>query len=78
MVKRLRRLLAHAEAHKTATSVILQSYWKPFRWNHSHAVSIYTGRLEGINNLIKTVRRTGYGYPDDEYFFLKLFDRSRR
>ena len=45
----------------------------------SHAVyHISTGRLEGINNLIKTVRRTGYGYPDDEYFFLKLFDRSRR
>ena len=29
-------------------------------------------------NKIKTLRRQGYGYPDDEYFFLKLFDMSRR
>jgi len=24
------------------------------------------------------MRRQGYGYPDDEYFFLKLFDISRQ
>ena len=28
--------------------------------------------------MIKTLRRAGYGYPDDEYFFLKIFDASRR
>lgn len=39
---------------------------------------ISTGRLEGINNKIKTLRRQGYGYPDDDYFFLKLFDASRK
>jgi transposase len=39
---------------------------------------IGTSKLEGINNMIKTVRRTGYGYPDDEYFFLRLFDASRK
>lgn len=38
---------------------------------------ISTGKIEGINNKIKTMRRLGYGYPDDEYFFLKLFDLSR-
>jgi len=27
---------------------------------------------------IKTLRRHGYGYPDDDYFFLKLFDASRK
>lgn len=27
---------------------------------------------------IKSLRRAGYGYPDDEYFFLKIFDASRR
>jgi hypothetical protein len=27
---------------------------------------------------IKTLRRQGYGYPDDDYFFLKLFDASRK
>lgn len=62
---------------------------KHFEWfakllnNHfdgivSHArFKISTNRLEGFNNAIKTERRTGYGYPDDEYFFLRLIDRSR-
>ena len=36
------------------------------------------GKIEGLNNKIKTLRRQGYGYPDDEYFFLKIFDISRR
>lgn len=39
---------------------------------------ISSGRVEGINQMIKTLRRAGYGYPDDEYFFLKIFDASRR
>lgn len=38
---------------------------------------ISSGKIEGINNRIKTLRRQGYGYPDDEYFFLKIFDMSR-
>ena len=43
----------------------------------SHAsYSISTGKIEGINNKIKTLRRQGYGYPDDEYFFLKIIDAS--
>lgn len=44
----------------------------------SHSVyKISSGKIEGINNKIKTLRRQAYGYPDDEYFFLKLFDISR-
>ena len=44
----------------------------------SHAdYKISSGKIEGINNKIKTLRRQAYGYPDDEYFFLKLFDISR-
>lgn len=39
---------------------------------------ISSGKIEGINNSIKTLRRQGYGYPDDEYFFLKLIDLSRK
>ena len=39
---------------------------------------ISTGKLEGINNKIKTERRKGYGYPDDEYFFLRLMELSRK
>ena len=45
----------------------------------AHATyQITSGKVEGINNKIKTLRRQGYGYPDDEYFFLKLFDISRK
>ena len=44
----------------------------------SHATyHISAGKIEGINNKIKTLRRQAYGYPDDEYFFLKLIDMSR-
>ena len=39
---------------------------------------ISSGKVEGVNNLVKTTRRKAYGYGDDEYFFLKLFDASRR
>ena len=39
---------------------------------------ISSGRVEGVNNLIKTVRRQAYGYRDDDYFFLKIMDASRR
>lgn len=45
---------------------------------HATYRKLSAGKIEGINNKIKTTRRQGYGYPDDEYFFLKLFDMSRR
>jgi len=45
----------------------------------AHATyNISAGKIEGINNKIKTIRRQGYGYPDDDYFFLKIFDASRK
>ncbi|MGN0893861.1 MAG: transposase [Succinivibrio sp.] len=41
----------------------------------SHAeYPLSNGKFEGINQKIKTIRRKSYGLPDDEYFFLKLFD----
>ncbi len=44
----------------------------------THATyKISSGKIEGINNKIKTLRRQAYGFPDDEYFFLKLIDMSR-
>ena len=39
---------------------------------------ITTGKVEGTNNMIKTLRRRHYGLPDDDYFFLKIMDESRR
>lgn len=45
----------------------------------SHAkYRISSGKVEGTNNMIKTLRRTAYGYPDDDYFFLKIMDASRK
>lgn len=45
----------------------------------AHATyNISAAKIEVINNKIKTLRKQGYGYPDDEYFFLKLFDMSRK
>ena len=63
---------------------------KHFEWfanlleNHiegiiSHAeYPLSNGKVEGINQKIKTIRRKSNGFPDDEYFFLKLFDASRQ
>ena len=51
---------------------------KHFEGIIAHATyGMSSGKIEGINNKIKTLRRQGYGYPDDDYFFLKLFDLSR-
>ena len=33
---------------------------------------IGTGKLEGFNNKIKVAKRIGYGYRDDDYFFLLI------
>ncbi len=38
---------------------------------------ISAGKIEGVNNRIKTIRRPAYGLPDEEYFFLKIIDMSR-
>lgn len=41
---------------------------------------INSGRMEGINNKIRTLTRSAYGYRDESFFFLKLYNlhRSRR
>ena len=45
----------------------------------AHAIySISTGKVEGINNKIKTMRRQAYGFRDDEYFFLKILDITNK
>ena len=45
--------------------------------NHAdHPIS--SGKLEGTNNLIKTIRRKAYGFHDTQYFFLKIMEASRR
>jgi transposase len=39
--------------------------------NHA-SYPIHTGRLEGINNKIKVIKRQAYGFRDDAYFVLKI------
>ena len=39
--------------------------------SHCH-YPLHTSLLEGINNKIKVIKRMGYGYRDDGYFFLKI------
>jgi hypothetical protein len=34
--------------------------------------------LEGVNNLIKTIRRQAYGYLDQQYFILKIWKATRK
>lgn len=38
---------------------------------YDHRVS--NGKVEGINNKIKVLKRVAYGYRDEEYFKLRLF-----
>jgi len=38
---------------------------------HCH-FPLHTSLLEGVNNTIKVLKRMGYGYRDDDYFFLKI------
>ena len=33
---------------------------------------VHTGKLEGINNKIKDLKRNAYGFHDLEYFSLKI------
>lgn len=53
--------------HRYATHIIAHATYR-----------ISSGRMEGINNKIKVFRRQDYGLPDDDYFFLRLFDASRK
>ncbi len=40
------------------------------------AFRISSGKMEGINNRAKALRRISYGISDDHYFFLKLIDMT--
>lgn len=39
--------------------------------NHCH-YPINSGKLEGMNNKIKVIKRIAYGFHDDDYFILKI------
>lgn len=33
---------------------------------------MHTGKLEGINNCIKVIKRIAFGYRDTDFFFMKI------
>ena len=57
-------------------SNLLEKYFEGIIAHGTYKIS--SGKVEGPNNLIKTVRRKAYGYRDKDYFFLKIMDESRR
>lgn len=61
----------------------LKRIWKMLEKRMDGIVSraeyrISNGPVEGTNNMIKTLKRQAYGYRDTRYFFLKIWERSRR
>jgi len=38
---------------------------------------IHSGRMEGINNTIRTLTRRAYGYRNESFFVLKLYNLHR-
>ncbi|MBI9085184.1 MAG: transposase [Desulfobacterales bacterium] len=34
---------------------------------------IHTGKVEGVNNTIKVIKRKAYGFHDVRYFTLKMY-----
>lgn len=58
-IPRLTKMANTLKAHK----------WGILAWYDYH---ISTGKLEGINNKIKTMKRQAYGYRDQKFFELKI------
>ena len=59
-VPQLMKMAATIMAHRTGI----------LAWYDCH---IYTGKVEGINNKIKVMKRNAYGFRDERYFELRLF-----
>lgn len=71
---KLARQCDSAEIHSFANTV--ESHLEGIV-NHAN-YPISTGKLEGTNNMIKTIRRKAYGLPDTPYFFWKIMEASRK
>ena len=62
--------------HLQRFSKTLDRHWEGIVAHGYYRIS--SGRVEGVNSPVKTVRRRAYGYREDDYFFLKIMDASRR
>lgn len=57
------------QLHKMAVTV--KTYKKGiFAWYDCH---LSTGKVEGINNKIKVMKRNAYGFRDERYFTLRPY-----
>ena len=54
---------------KTFINTLMSHKWGILAW---YDYRISTGKVEGINNKIKTMKRQAYGYRDQEFFILKI------
>lgn len=63
-----------APLHRMATT--LQLHFEQIINYADHPIT--SGKMEGINNKIKTLNRSAYGYRDEEFFTLKLFGLLKR
>ena len=59
-VPQLMKMAATIMAHRTGI----------LAWYDCH---ISTGKVEGVNNKIKVMKRTAYGFRDERYFELRLY-----
>lgn len=80
----MRELIGHAAGichgtggrHFARSARPLESHMDGICAHALHPVT--SGKVEGANNMIKTLRRKHHGLPDDEYLFLKIMDASRK
>ncbi|MBR4334180.1 MAG: ISL3 family transposase [Clostridia bacterium] len=68
--------MATGNAHFQWFARLIENHYEGIMAHASLKIS--SGKIEGINNKIKVIRNQAYGIPDDEYFFLKVMDASRR
>ena len=54
---------------KSFINTVMSHKWGILAW---YDYRISTGKVEGINNKIKTMKRQAYGYRDQEFFILKI------
>lgn len=66
----------HARAMASGLAPLMRfARWMNFAADYiiNHArYPLHTGLVEGMNNKIKVLKRTAYGYRDEAYFFLKV------
>lgn len=80
----MRELIEHAagichgtgDRHFAWSARLFESHMDGICAHALHPVT--SGKAEGTNNMIKTLRRKHHGLPDDEYLFLKIMDASRK